>query len=242
MRASAVRDSVVISQLPRVPQDETLIISTLPRERLGDEELGLLITSGLLQRLEARCTVPKDCRLNTAQYRILDDLIIEQTHTLGELALASPLVRERLHAWRDHPHGIGLTERFASALVKAVRYHKRMEPPPLDSRLRQSKKETVEELRSAFRILRKGTVGSLKNLSSRELIERFRHVIVEGNFRYLSGFSDAWSDFFAQQPGFVSNALAAPRFAPATVFDAWLAWATGYEQEYLRQKISTLKS
>jgi len=219
---------------------ETLIISTLPREPLSDEQLGLLITSGLAQRLEALTDVPSDGLLSQTQYRMLDDLIIRQTETLGEFALASPMVRERLHAWRVHPSGIFLTERFAAALVKAVRYHQRVALPPLDPGIPVAKRKTVDELRAAFKILRAKYSTAKKKPRIAEVVAQFQGVVQDGGFSHLGANIDSWNSFFRARSEFVLEMLNRPRLSPAALYDAWLAWATHYEQETLRQKISSL--
>jgi hypothetical protein len=95
-----------------LPMAEPLIISTLPRERLSRDQIGLLIDAELLRRFEELSGAPAPNVLSPAQSKILDDLIIRQTETLGDLALASPIVLGRVHAWRDHPLGIARTKRF----------------------------------------------------------------------------------------------------------------------------------
>jgi hypothetical protein len=214
---------------------EPLIISVLPREQLSPEQLGSHIDAELVRCFSPACLSPD--LLSPAQSKILDDLIIRQTETLGDLALASPIVLGRVHAWRDHPLGIARMQRFCAALVKAVRVHQHKAKPPLDSRMLAAKRKTVDELRAAFKVLRGKFRAAKKDPKIKDFTVQFLEVIQPGGF--LQANADSWCAFFAADFQQALDSLNGPRFSPAALYDAWAAWATGYTQETLRQKVSS---
>jgi hypothetical protein len=216
---------------------EELIISTLPRELLSREKLGTHITIGLQRLFEGLAGVPDPQTL--AHFKILDDLIIRQTETLGHLALASPKVQERLNVWWDDPlTGIARTERFAAALVTAVRHHQQG-LPPIDSRMADAKRRTVDELRATFKVLRTKFSAAKKSPKIEDFTAAFRATIQPDGF--LAANADSWCSLFTAEFPFLLNTLNQPRLSPAAIHDAWLAWATGYDQETLRQKVASRK-
>jgi hypothetical protein len=210
-----------------------MIISTLPREFESIEELGACITEGLAEGFDPQNATP-------ATWRLLDKRILKETETLGWRIFTSELVRTRLCAWEVEPEGIERYRSLGEALNKFARtMHRRK--PPLDPRIRENKRETVNELRLAFKVLRAALRTSRRKPASRELLLQFQRIIAEGDFPYLNLNPDSWVGFFAAKAAFVTRQLDNSRFSPAAIYDAWLAWATWYEQETLRQKISLLK-
>jgi len=172
------------------------IVSTLPRAPLFADELGALIDHGLMERLEVSlgASMPPDRNLGPSQNKVLDDLIIKQTETLGDLALTSGVVRERLHAWWYHPDGISLTERFAAALVEAVRVHQLKSLPPLDAATPFYKDRVIQELKIALPRLRGAAAAGRKtkhrSFSIDEIKSQFRDIVRESNLGRLAGNMD----------------------------------------------------
>lgn len=211
-----------------------MIISSLPRQFESTEQLGALITEQLAHG------VNPDDLLDTA-LRAIDERIILETETLGWRIFASTLVQARLQAWEWQNDGIALYERLGKSLAKFGRIMRQQELPPLDPQIRQNKQKTVNELRLASRAFRQQYTKLRKKLSQAELLNMFRQVLTDGDFPYLTANRDSWVLFFEQEKDTVSQALSVSRFPAASLYDQWLAWATGYKQEALRQKIATLK-
>lgn len=222
----------------RNPRSEPLIISALPRGRHPDPELGKLIDAGL----KSLADLPNEVRFfaSTEQLRELDKIILRQTDTLGSLILTSPLVRERVHAWReDRQRGIALTEQFASALVKAVRYHQRGKPP-VDANLRAAKVQFVSELKPVLRLLRNWYSQRHRETSTQDLVAELKSSIEKTDAALLSSNLSAWLAFVEAAPRVLLDVLRNKRDKSADLFDQWLAFCTGYDPEHARQKITKL--
>lgn len=212
--------------------DFFMIVSSLQREFESIEHLDALITEQLGQGLAED---------DPATWPALDERIIAETETLGWRIFSSTLVQMRLCAWESQPGGIQLYQRFSKALVKFARIMQRQTLPPIDRRIHQHKRATVNELRLAFKILRSKLTTLRKTPRPAQRLKMFRQVIAEGSFDSLTANLDSWNAFLTAEAAFISDVLGATRFAPAAIYDAWLAWATGHAQEALRQKIATLK-
>jgi hypothetical protein len=209
-----------------------MLISTLPRHFTSPEELGAWITNGLAEGLDYQNPTPET-------WRMLDKRILEETETLGWRIVTSTLVLMRLRAWESESEGIVRYRQFGEALLKFA-HTMHQGKPPLDPRIYQNKQETVNELRVAFRVLREQFTASWEKNTSPELMQQFQQIIAEGDYPFLQANPDSWDEFFTAEASFIQNALNS-RFSPATIYDTWLAWATRYEQETLRQKICDLK-
>jgi hypothetical protein len=214
-----------------------MIISSLPRQLLeSPEQLGALITEQLAQGVNPD-------NLTDDALRSLDERVILEAETLGQRIFTSRLVQARVQAWEWQPGGIERNERLGKALAKYGRIMQRQELPPIDPGIRQHKQETVNELRLASRAFRQQYTKLRKTPTQAELLKMFRQVLAGGGgvFPYLTANLDSWVLFFEQEKDTVSRALSTSRFPAAEIYDQWLAWATGYKQEALRQKIATLK-
>ena len=210
-----------------------MIISSLPREFESLEELGARVTEGLFEGLDLENLTPSDLR-------ILDKRILKEAETLGWRIFTSESVLIRLHGWEFDPDGIERYRCLGESLNKFARTMQQRKPP-LDPRIRAHKRETIEELRLAFKVLRAPRRTSRQRPPTQQLLQRFQQIIAEGDYPYLKLNPESWFGFLNAEAAFVMHQLDNPRFSPATIYDAWLAWVTGYEQEVLRQKISALK-
>jgi integrase len=228
-----------------VPQ----IITRIPRPYPPSAEtLGAIITKelsyiweGILSDSEIREL--RSQSVSASGVEKLDALILKQAETLGWRLGLSELVHLRFNDWDFQANGPVLFEKYGKALAKSARRMQKLEPPPIDDPdLYRGKQETVLELRLFLRSLRNAFSRLRRQPSSDELIEYFRTTISAAGdaFIHLKTNSNSWLQFFRADPISVKLLLHGKRAAPATLFDAWLAWGKGFEPETIRQKISEL--
>ena len=228
-------------------QSTPLIVSLAPRDLETPEEWDVFITeqlerllaSGLSQNerdLLAVCLRGESTvELPASVWVALDDLIIRQTGTLGWRIFLSTLVHARFRMWDIRPGGDELFERFGQALAAYGRYMHRQDKPPLSVDIKPAKKETVVELRLLLKKLEQQFAGSNRGPSTEELVAAFGALALEQQ-GFVASNLESWSAFLRSEAPPLLN----PGTSAASLFDAWLAWATGYDQETLRQKISKL--
>ena len=245
---------------PCVPEEVwrriPLIISTMPRQFgpspvPAEDEIGAWITKEidrimdeyLVQEGERGCWAKRgEQDLSTALLACLDELIIRQTATLGYWMEHSGVVQGRIRAWEVMSHGDELFRRYNVARDKQMRHlHRRGGVlPPIDPGLKQFKKATVSELRIVLEDLRGHFAAFRRKVKQAELLDRFRHTIGQNGCAYLQGNQLSWAGFLTAQTRRhpVESLL---KRTPASLFDEWVAWATTYKLEVLRQKISRQK-
>jgi len=220
----------------------SFIMSVIPREVLDGDDLGTFIDKELAWRVEMLSGSAFDPWLNPTQVspeqaEILDNVIIFQAETLGSLALASSIVRGRVHAWReDYQAGVEKTECLMKALVTAVRIHQRLDPAPIDPTMKEKKRVFVEELEVVLRRIRQTEKASRVSLSHTELQRLLEEAISNAERSYLKRNLESWKEYIAARP----RDFHANLDKPAMMFDEWLAFWTGRRVEALRQKISKL--
>ncbi len=242
-RKSRKRASAALGPIPQ-------IIARIPHPYPpSGEDLGVLITKELFDIWESILSDSQLHELRSSQpisaptLERLDALILKQAETMGWRLGLSALVHLRFSGWDFQANGPALFEQYGKALAKSARRMQKLEPPPIDDPdLYRGKQETVLELRLFLRNLRNAFSRKRRQPSSDELIEYFRTTVsADGDaFIHLKTNINSWLQFFRADSISVKLLLHGKRAAPATLFDAWLAWGKGFEPETIRQKISEL--
>lgn len=178
----------------------------------------------------------------------LDEIIIRQAATLGWRTGLSELVCWRMSEWELASEGPILLRRYHRAIERAARIFQGREKPPLDDPgLYLCKVETVKELRALLSELRDAyqarfcdPPGDLEAV----LAARFLEVVKRRSksFPFLAINYSWWNGFFKEQPTILRVHLVGVRLRPASLFDSWLSWCKGVDDEWLRQTISRLGS
>jgi hypothetical protein len=213
------------------------------------EALGALITKELFDLWESILSESESNELRGPQsvsattVEKLDALILRQAETMGWRLGLSPLLHLRFWDWDLQPNGPTLFERYGKALAKSARRFQKRELLPLDDPdLYHLKIETVPELRLFLRNLRNEFSRRRVRPPADELIEYFQKTVsAEGDaFIRLKANCNSWAQYFRADSMRMKLLLYEKRVAPAALFDSWLAWSKGFEQETIRQKISDL--
>jgi len=173
----------------------------------------------------------------------LDAIILQQAETLGWRLGLSELVRFRFSAWDHSKEGPELHRKFGAAVARSARIMQRRELPPVtDPEQWLVKKETVEELRVVLERLR-SSLAIRSGSPSREAVDGlFASIVTEAanSFPHLAANLDRWRKFYETNPDTLIRMVTSTRATPATLYDDFLSWSTGWEPEALRQAISRL--
>ena len=230
-----------------------LIISTMPRQfgpsaTPAEDDMGAWISAELDRTMEEFLVEASerelwaqraDAELPASLWARLDELIIYQTESLGDLIEHSAVVQLRIRHWKEASTGVELYRRYNRARDKNMRHlHRRGGSlPPVDPRFKAFKVATVSELRVVLPDLRVHFATLRRRATTKELIARFHYTIAQSNCAHLQENQPSWESFFAGQTRH-QTVESLIKQKPASLFDAWSAWATTYKPEVLRQKIA----
>jgi hypothetical protein len=176
----------------------------------------------------------------TAILEKLDELIIHQAATFGWRLVLSPIVHSRFAQWGNAPQGPELFDCLGKALARsALILQGRKKPPIADPGLRLFKRDMVRELRKVVALLVR---RSSQKLGPDRLVKEFQAVVNEGqDAPLLKANLESWLEFLrSNEAAWLSALSSGRRVSAAGLFDAWRAWAMGYDPETVRQKISSL--
>jgi hypothetical protein len=233
-----------------------LIISTMPRQfgpsaTPAEDDMGAWISAELDRIMEEFLVEDAerelwaqraDAALPASLWSRLDELIIRQTESLGDLIEHSAVVQLRIRHWKEMLNGVKLYRRYNAARDKNMRHlHRRGGSlPPVDPRFKAFKVATVSELRVVLPDLQVHFATFRRRATPQELIARFHHTIGQRQCMHLQANQPSWESFFAGQTRH-QTVESLINQKPASLFDAWAAWATTYKPEVLRQKIARQK-
>jgi hypothetical protein len=187
-------------------------------------------------------------RMSPEALRVLDDIIVRQAVTLGWRIGHSGLVQWRLSEWERVPDGLKLLRRYHLAVERAARIFQRREKPPLDDPgLYRFKVETVKELRLLLNKMRNAYQDRFCEPPDDLEPILLAHFLkaVKGRSKslpFLAANCARWRGFFEERPTELRLHLTGVRLCPASLFDSWLSWCKGVDNEWLRQTISRLGS
>ena len=233
-----------------------LIISTMPRQ-FGpsatpvEDEMGVWISAELDRIMEKFLVEDSerelwaqraDAELPASLWARLDELIIRQTESLGDLIEHSAVVQLRIRHWKEAPAGVELYRRYNRARDLNMRHLHRQggSLPPVDPGFKTFKIATVSELRVVLPDLQVHFATLRRRATPGELIARFHQTIAQRQCVHLQANQPSWESFFAGQTRH-QTVESLIKQKPASLFDAWAAWATTYKSEVLRQKIARQK-
>ena len=233
-----------------------LIISTMPRQfgpsaTPAEDDMGAWISAELDRIMEEFLVEASerelwaqraDAALPASLWARLDELIIYQTESLGDLIEHSAVVQLRIRHWKEASTGIELYRRYNAARDKNMRHLHRQggSLPPVDPGFKAFKVATVSQLRVVLPDLQVYFATLRRRATPAELIARFRHTIAQRQCAHLQANQDSWESFLAGQTRH-QTVESLIKQKPAALFDAWAAGATTYEPEVLRQKIARQK-
>lgn len=229
------------------------IIARIPQKGMTGEEWGFVVENELTKLwLESMSESERDAfseaveqrRLEALPKRLfnrLDRLILKQAATLGWRITLSPLVQFRMSEWDGMQNGPDNFRELGLAFARSARILQRRELAPLDGDLRAVKSETVGELRLLFERMRT-EFAMLRRATDMDARRRFVEVIGESPdaFPHLAGNLERWQRFLHDNPDTMLPYAMHGKSKPAQLYDAFLAWATGRDQEALRQAIAKL--
>jgi len=229
------------------------IISRIPHRDMTGEQWGLVIQSELIKTwfdamsLEERQTSAIAFEhphlltlLPSPLLSKLDSIILDQTETLGWRITLCELVRFRMSEWDLASNGPELFERLGSAMGKASLILQRKKLPPLDADAWLVKRETIQELKPIVNTLR--AHFSRKKIAPKptEAREFFATTVSDSSFVHVRANIDRWLKFFEENQDALDRLFLDRRPTPASLYDRFNAWSSGWEQESLRQAISDL--
>jgi len=173
----------------------------------------------------------------------LDSIILHQAQTLGWRITLSELVRLRMSQWDHAENGPELFRKLGSAFARLALIVQRRELPPVDDPDQWAvKQETVRELRLVLRMMRGSLSVKRREPVRDEVLALFSSTVSESSsFPHLSANRDRWLKFFDENRGVLRPLALGDRPAPASLYDEFHAWSTGWEIESLRQATSLLK-
>lgn len=178
-------------------------------------------------------------------YTRLDSIIIHQAETLGWRITLSELVRFRLSEWDLQENGPKLVHQFSLAWKRSVLILQGKELPPVEDPDHWAvKQETVRELRSILRKLRPIFAVMKKPPTLGEVFETFSKTVSDSpeTYCHLKANLPRWLKFLEENRDFCRPILLGDRTPPASLYDHFLAWPSGWDPESLRQAISRLGS
>lgn len=174
----------------------------------------------------------------------LDSIIVHQAETLGWRMTLSELVRFRMSVWDLAENGPEMFRKLGLALARSARRMQRKELAPIeDPDQRLVKHETVQELRLVLSILRTHFSTIQKRPEQVAVLKKFENTILDSSqsFGHLRANLDRWLKFFEENEEAIRRPVVLRvRSSPASLYDEFLSWCTGWQQESVRQAISKL--
>jgi hypothetical protein len=172
----------------------------------------------------------------------LDRIILQQAETLSWRIGLSELVQFRFSEWDTAPDGPEKHKKYGAACARAARIMQRRELPPItDPEQWAVKRETVTELRMVLKRMRATFALSRKTPSRSDVDELFFRIVTESpELVYLRANEERWRKFIDETPAALRPAAESRRTTPGDLYDHFLSWSTGWEQESLRQTIARL--
>lgn len=200
------------------------------------------MTGAEVREFEAAMNAGAIERVRAGSFSKLDSIIIEQAMTLGWRITLAELVRFRLSEWDLLPGGPDLFRKLGAAMSTSATILQGAALPPLnDSALWEAKAATVSELRLVLTRMRSEFAVKRTAPSRGEVTGFFSKAVAAGSFPYLASNRDRWIRFFEENPEVLRPLALGDRASPASLFDAFMAWSTGWQAESVRQRISSLK-
>jgi hypothetical protein len=166
----------------------------------------------------------------------LDEIIIEQGEITGAALLTSDLVLSRVSEWERTDYR--KYKRWLKSLDKASRVHQQRTPAPLDDvLLPEVKRVAVEQLRPVVARLQERFAKQRRTPTPEKIVEAFAEEIQSADVQFLSHphNQELWLRFYRRDP------VAHLHLSPERLFDAFAAFVSMHDGEYVRKKISALK-
>lgn len=166
-----------------------------------------------------------------------DEIIISQGAVTGDVLLTSPLALSRVCEWGRKDYS--KYKRWLKALDKAARIHQQKTSAPLNNPfLPDAKRVAVEEFRLVMTCIKERLSRKRRTPSEQELItaldEETRNN-PDTPFLSKPHNREQLLRFFRRDP--VTNL----HLSPERLFDAYAAFISTHDPEYVRKKISSLK-
>lgn len=211
-----------------------LLAFDLPETIREDRRImGAVMTAGVIAILdhETQCGIQGD--VPTELHQQLDEIILKQCGITGNALLTSDLVLSRASEWERTDYR--RYRLWLKALEKAARIHQQRTPAPIDTVfLPAVKKLAIEELRPVVARIRERFARQHRTPSEQEIVEAFAKETHNPDLPFLSHKHNRklWLRFYQSDP------VAYLNFSPERLFDAFTAFVTTHEPEYVRKKIS----
>ncbi len=236
------------------------IISRIPQKGMTREQWGFVVGTELMKSWmdtlseEERGAVPRDPgglliidKVAAPLLIKLDNIILKQAETLGWRMGLSLLVQFRFSQWDHDPQGPEKHGKFGRAVelsAKRLQRRKGYLIPIEDPDQWVVKKETVQELQLVLERLRASFALRRSTPAPTEAHELFSLTVCESPqlFPHLAANLDRWQAFHKNNPEELVPLITSNRPKPATLYDSFLSWYTGWDVESLRQAISRLGS
>jgi hypothetical protein len=198
--------------------------------------MGATITGALVAMVdhETGCGILGD--VPAERHPQLDDVIIEQGAITGVALLTSDLVLSRISEWERTD--LRKYKRMLKALDKAARIHQKWAAAPLDDVfLPEIKRLAVEQLRPVVARLQDRFAKQRRTPTPERIVEAFAEETQGPDVPFLSHEHnrELWLRFYRRDP------VAHLHLSPERLFDAFTAFVSTHDAEYVRKKISSLK-
>lgn len=228
----------VFRSRPRVDVSRSNIFAhDLPEGIRQDRRImGEVMTGALVAMLDhkTQCGVLGD--VPAELHLQLDEVIITQGAITGIALLTSDLVLTRVSEWERIDHL--KYKRWLKALDKAARIHQQRAAAPLeDVALPQVKRLAVEQLRPVVSRLQERFAKQRRTPTPEKIVEAFAEETRGLDVPFLSHEHnrDLWLRFYRRDP------VAYLHLSPERLFDAFTAFVSMHDAEYVRKRISALK-
>jgi hypothetical protein len=163
----------------------------------------------------------------------LDEIILDQTETIGAGIFASDVATSRFLDWQHHDYR--KFRRALRALDKAARIdHGILRTPLTDPFRREAKKAAVAELRPVILRLQKWFKEQRERPPQNKVVEQFRREAENPSLPWLSNPHNLalWIKFVRESTRLVLTC------SPEKAFDEFAAFVTRHDSDYLRKKYS----
>lgn len=231
------------------------IVSRIPHAGMSPTQWGMVIEKELLEiwigsmsprELQKFAAVwPRRDQVPLELYRRLDRIIIEQARTTSWRMELSPLVQLRKSEWDHQDNGPRLHQQYGEACADFARIVQKKKLPPLaDPDHWAVKQETVSELRLLLPNLRQVFTSMKRKPAVHDVLENFSKILSDSpaTYRHLKANEERWLKFLEDSRDVCRPILQGSRTQPATLYDEFLAWCTGWKSDAIRQAISRLRS
>jgi hypothetical protein len=229
------------------------IISRIPHQGMSGEQWGVVVENELLEIWIEWLSAKELEEVNKAgllgasksAFKKLDEIIIDQAQTVGWRMGLSLLVQFRFSEWDNQQDGPELHDKFRLAVVNSARIMSRQKLPPItDPDQHAVKEETVSELRPLLTNLRNGLALRRSRPSSAEVHQLFLDSVSNApeSYPHLAANAKRWGAFFDANPDTLLPLVVNEknRVTPASLYDEFLSWCTGWKPGPLREAISRL--